>query len=202
MNNKNVVFSNLGKINEILVSGLDQKNNYELEKSLEFLEFNNLFFLNKYKIAKVIESNSLVERYSIFRIYPSTINIKVEKTKFLVQLKKEGKNFLLGSNGKLIKVKEFNSEIPFVFGNFDSENFFKLKKMIDEIEFDFNQIRNLFFFKSGRWDIETTDGIFIKLPKNNVQKSLEILINILNKDQEKRIKKIDLRQNNQIIING
>ena len=145
MNNKNVVFSNLGKINEILVSGLDQKNNYELEKSLEFLEFNNLFFLNKYKIAKVIESNSLVERYSIFRIYPSTINIKVEKTKFLVQLKKEGKNFLLGSNGKLIKVKEFNSEIPFVFGNFDSENFFKLKKMIDEIEFDFNQIRNLFF---------------------------------------------------------
>ena len=58
------------------------------------------------------------------------------------------------------------------------------------------------YFFQVRWDIETTDGIFIKLPKNNVQKSLEILIQILNKDQEKRIKKIDLRQNNQIIING
>ena len=35
--------------------------------------------------------------------------------------------------------------------------------------FEFNEIKNLFYFKSGRWDIETHSGLKIKLPKNNIK---------------------------------
>ena len=60
----------------------------------------------------------------------------------------------------------------------------------------------IYFFKSGRWDIETNSDILIKLPKKNLKKSLELATDLLEKDKKKMIKKIDLRQNNQIIING
>ena len=144
----------------------------------------------------------MVEEYSVFKIYPSTLDIQIKKTKFLAQLKKKDGNFLLGSNGKLIKTIEFKEEIPFIFGDFENEQFFSLKEAIDQTNFEFSQIKNLFIFKSGRWDIETKNGLIIKLPKDKVYLSLNILINFLQQNSEKKIKEIDLRQDNQIIING
>ena len=117
-------------------------------------------------------------------------------------MKKKDGNFLLGSNGKLIKTIEFKEEIPFIFGDFENEQFFSLKEAIDQTNFEFSQIKNLFIFKSGRWDIETKNGLIIKLPKDKVYLSLNILINFLQQNSEKKIKEIDLRQDNQIIING
>ena len=92
--------------------------------------------------------------------------------------------------------------MPFIFGNFENKDFFNLRDAINETNFNYSQIKNLFFFKSGRWDIETNDGLLIKLPTNEIKLSLKILILILKNNNTKKIKKIDLRQNNQIILNG
>ena len=93
-------------------------------------------------------------------------------------------------------------DIPFIFGNFENQNFFNLKRAIDDADFNYSKIKNLYYFKSGRWDIETHNGLLIKLPKNEIQKSLKRLINIINQNKNVKIKQIDLRQYNQIIING
>ena len=92
--------------------------------------------------------------------------------------------------------------MPFIFGNFENKDFFNLRDAINETNFNYSQIKNLFFFKSGRWDIETNDGLLIKLPTNEIKLSLKMLILILKNNNTKKIKKIDLRQNNQIILNG
>ena len=44
--------------------------------------------------------------------------------------------------------------------------------MIDKIDFDYKDIKNLFFFKSGRVDIETISGVVIKLPTINLRNLL------------------------------
>ena len=201
INNKNFNKFNFVKVNKIIVTGLDDKDNSKLTDDLNFLKLNNLLFLKESRINQIINSNTLVEKYSIFKKYPSTLNIKIDKTKFLAQIKRNGNNFFLGSNGKLIKTRELKSNMPFIFGNFKNENFFELKKAMHEANFNYEQIKNLFFFKSGRWDIETKNGLLIKLPTKGITKSLELLINILN-DDKKKIKEIDLRQYNQVIING
>ena len=95
-----------------------------------------------------------------------------------------------------------SKNIPNIFGNFDNKNFFRLKKIIEEIDFKYNDIKNIFFFKSGRLNIETHSGLLIKLPKDKIKKSLELVIKILNNDDFKEVKEIDLRQSNQVIING
>ncbi len=201
LNNKN--FNNkLEYENEIIVFGLDEKNNQEIANNLKLLQLGNLFFLDKNKIEEIVKSNSLVEKYSVFKEYPSSLKIKIDKTKFFAQVIKNDIYFLLGSNGNLIKTNEFNKDIPIIVGDFNTENFMSLKKAADESDFDFFSIKKLFFYNSGRWDLELASGIIVKLPRNDILDSLKFLILILIENKENKINMIDLRQKNQIIING
>ena len=202
LNNKNLNEFELVKINKINITGLSEKNNHELVNDLDYLKVNNLYLISKSKIKQIFNTNTLIERYSIFKRYPSTLNIKIEKTTFLAQLKKKNDIFFLGSNGKLIKTNKIRNDMPFIFGDFENKDFFNLRDAINETNFNYSQIRNLYFFKSGRWDIETNDGLLIKLPTNEIKSSLKTLVLILKNNNIKKIKKIDLRQNNQIILNG
>ena len=200
LNNRNLMNVNFLKDININVTGLDEIGNAELIDNLNLLEMNNLFFLDEKKIKKILNSNNLIEKSFIFKKYPSTLDIKVYKTIFLAQLKKKDDIFFLGSNRKLIKSNKIVKDIPFIFGDFKIENFFQLKKAITKSNFNFNKIKNLFFFKSGRWDIEIESGLLIKLPRENIQQSLELSQKILDKNDKKR-KIIDLRQHKQVIIN-
>ena len=188
-------------LNKIVITGLDEKNNNDLVNRLDYIRLNNLFFLEKTKIIEIINTNSLIEKYSVFINYPSTLNIKIEKTKFLAKVNKDGKSFFLGSNGKLTRSFQIRNDLPSIYGDFNNENFFNLKKIIDESDISYEQIKNLFFFKTGRWDIETHEGLLIKLPKNRVEKSIKLLIDFLDQNKEKKLNLVDLRQYNQIIIN-
>ena len=161
-----------------------------------------MIFLDKSQIIKIISSNTLVEKFFVFKKYPSTLNIEIKKTEFLAQTKKENKNFFLGSNGKLTKTVNFRSDIPYIFGEFKNKDFFELKEAIDETKFKYNQIKKLFFYKSGRWAIEMNNGLLIKLPRKGIKESLKLLTIFLDHNKKKKIKEVDLRQNKQIIING
>jgi cell division septal protein FtsQ len=46
------------------------------------------------------------------------------------------------------------------------------------------------------------NGILIRLPKDKIKDSLQIVTDILSKDQQKLINYVDLRQHNQVVING
>ena len=193
--------NNLIRLNQIIITGLDEKNNNDLVNRLDYIRLNNLFFLEKTKIIEIINTNPLIEKYSVFINYPSTLNIKIEKTKFLAKVNKDSKSFFLGSNGKLIESFQIRNDLPSIYGDFNNENFFNLKKIIDESDISYEQIKNLFFFKTGRWDIETHEGLLIKLPKNRVEKSIKLLIDFLDQNKEKKLNLVDLRQYNQIVIN-
>ena len=60
----------------------------------------------------------------------------------------------------------------------------------------------MYFFPSGRWDIETNLGIMIKLPPDKLKESLDLSLKIMKDKNFNDIKIIDLRQSNQVIING
>ncbi len=201
-NNKNLNNIDLIKVDKIFIEGLNEKKNSQLVDKLNFLREQNIFFLDKIKIQETIESNNLVEEYSVLRLYPSSLTISIIKTNFLAYTKKDGNTYLLGSNGKLIKSSESNQNLPLIFGNFKIKNFFELKDAMKEANFELKDVKNLFFFKSGRWDIETKNGLLIKLPKKEIKRSLQTFLSFIDVKDISEIKEIDLRQRNQIIING
>ena len=63
LNNKNLKNFNFSELNEIVVTGLDEKDNNELKNSLEIFKFKNLFLINEFNIKKIINSNNLVENF-------------------------------------------------------------------------------------------------------------------------------------------
>lgn len=202
LNNKDIKKMNIFVINNVSIKGLDNKDNIELLEKLNFLKLNNLFFLNEFKIIEILNSNNLVEDFSIFKKYPSGIDIKINKARILAKVKKDEKHFFLGSNGKLIEIKNIKKDVPFLYGFLNIDSFFNLKKIIDESDIRYDQIKNLFFFKSGRWDIEMNSGLVIKLGKTDIKNSINLVNGILNKTDFDKIDIIDFRQNNQIIIDG
>ena len=201
INNKNLNELNFYRINDIKVFGLNEEENLKILENLKFLQNNNIFFINKKKISDLMNSNNLIERYSIIKKYPSTIELRVTETNYLASVNKEGKKFFFGSNGKLIDAKYDKKEIPIIYGNFKNSEFLELKKILDIFKFDFGNINNFFYFPSGRWDIEMKSGILIKLPRERLKESIELSLDILKSEKSDNLKILDLRQKNLIIIN-
>lgn len=202
LNNK--YFSKIGlkAIDKIAIIGLEEQEMQDLLNNLKSLNSKNIFFLKKFELIRKLEANNLIENYTVFKKYPSTIEIKIEKTKFLANVFKNGKFYVLGSNGKLIQSDKKKDKLPNIFGDYDKTSFFSLLNSVKKSNFKFSKIKNLYFFKSGRWDIETDQNVIIKFPKENLKDLLNLSLDILNNNEFKDIKVLDLRQNNQVIING
>ena len=201
VNNINLLNLNFLKIITLNVSGLNNLEKKKFEKDFNFLKKESLIFLDKTEISKKIFANKTVEELSVFKNYPSELKIFIKKTNFLAITKKNNQNYYIGSNGNLILTKNSVESLPFIFGNVEPDDFLKLKTYINDSDFNFDQIKNLYFFKSKRWDIETKDGLIIKLPLNQIEKSLNNLSKIIILEEFKNKKIIDLRQTNQFILN-
>ena len=200
-NNKYFLKIGLKPIDEITVIGLNEREMQDLLSNLELHNLKNIFFLNKFELEEKLKANKLIENYTVFKRYPSSIEIRVSKTKFLANVFKDGKTFVLGSNGKLISSIDKNNNLPNIFGDYDKASFFNLLQSIKKSKFELSRVKNLYFFKSGRWDIETSQNVIIKLPKENLEASLNLSLDILSNNEFKNIKILDIRQDNQVIVN-
>ena len=201
INNIALTKINFEKINSIQISGLNENQNINLLENIKELNIKNIFFLNGNEISKIISSNSLVENYEIFKKYPDTIDIKIERTKFLAKINNNGKIFLIGTNGKLSDVKFSDKELPFIFGKPSIDEFIKFVHIIEKSKLPINQVKNLYFFQSKRWDLELKNDVILKLSKDHTKLSLDQAFEFLNDNNFNDIKVVDARIKNQIILN-
>jgi len=185
-------------INQINIEGLSSAKNSKILNELSGLLYENIFFIEKKEINKVISQYNIVEEYSIKKVYPSTISIKIKPTKFAARLSNNDQ--LVGVNGKLVDDKKITTKLPYIFGEFNSKDFLIFKKNIEQSKFTFAEFKTLYFFPSKRWDILTNDDILIKLPKDNYSKSLNLAHKVIGANDFKKKKLIDLRINKHLVI--
>ncbi len=201
INNTTLTKIRFDRIKSIQISGLNQNQNTNLLESIKELNLKNIFFLNGNEISKIISSNSLVENYEIFKKYPFALDIKIERTDFLAKINNNGKTFLIGSNGKLSNVKFTDKELPFIFGKPKVDEFLKFINIIKQSKLSYNQVKNLYFFPSKRWDLELKNNVILKLSKDHTKLSLNQAFEVINDKNFSDIKLVDARIKNQIILN-
>ena len=189
-------------IKEFNIKGLNTLETKKIYNDLRIFRNLNIFSLDKTNVFGKINSNKIVEKFKVFKNYPSTLNIEIKKTKFLAITKKNNDNYLVGANGNLIKNNSINSDLPFIFGNVDINDFLYFKEIIDSSNFKFNDIKNLYYFKSNRWDVLTKDGLTLKMPPNLTVEKLDLLFKIIQGNDFYNDKIIDYRQNNMMVVNG
>ena len=200
INNNSINNLKLEKVKNVNIFGLEKKDQKVILYNLNNLDLKNIFFINKKKIQNIIDSNSLVEEYNVIKRYPHSININIKKTNFIARINQNGKLFLVGNNGKLSDNNNSGIQLPYIFGNPDIKDVLELKKIIDQSNIDYSQIKSLYYFKSKRWDLKFTNSIVIKLPEKIEKETLD-KISIFLKNIELENKEIvDARIKNQIII--
>ena len=201
INNKKLSydFYNIKKFN---INGLSQIETKRLINSFKIFKDKNIFTFKKNDISRIIYDNKIIEDFSVIKIYPSTLNIDIQKTKILASTKKNGKDHLVLGNGNLIVAENSSFELPFIFGNLNVDNFIKLKAKIDSSKFDFKSIKSFYYFKSNRWDILTNEGLTLKMPSNLTVQKLNFIFNIIKKDIFNDVKIFDFRQKNMMVIDG
>jgi cell division protein FtsQ len=185
------------KINQINIEGLSKIDNSKIYNELHNIFYKNILFIRTEDIQKILRKYNIIDEYHVKKIYPSTINISIKPTKFIARL--SGNNQLVGANGKLVEDKENREILPYIFGEFNSKEFLNLKKNISQSKFIFTKFKMLYFFPSSRWDILTYDDILIKLPQNNISKSLNLAYKVITNKDFKNQNLIDLRINNHLI---
>jgi len=201
INNHTIFNSCAFEIKNFQIIGLENNYKKELENDLLNNTKFNIFFVNKDYLKAILNPNSLIETFQVFKIYPSSLSIKIKKTKFLARLNINGDIFLIGSNGKFTKdFFQSDSEIlPFIFGNPKVEEFLKIISIINESDFKYENVKNLFFYKSGRVDLELKDNILIKLPLNDLENVFKTISQLISNNKLNQ-KIIDARVPNQIIL--
>ena len=201
INNHKIFNSNTFKIKNFQIIGLDNNDKTELENNLFKSTQSNIFFANKDDLKSIINSNTLIETFQVFKIYPSSLDIKIKKTNFLARLNINGDIFLIGSNGKLTKdfLLSDSETLPFIFGNPKVDEILKIFYIINKSDFKYENVKNLFFYKSGRIDLELKDNILIKLPLDNLENVIKKISQLASNNQLNK-KIIDARVPNQIIL--
>ena len=79
INNQSMTNLELFKVKNINLHGLEVLQKENLLNNLDNLKNKNIFKINNNEIKELIFQNNLVEYISIFKKYPSTLDIKIQK---------------------------------------------------------------------------------------------------------------------------
>ena len=197
-------FKKLNLINSINIVGLSNKETAILEKNLEIFKKRNIFFINKKEIDQRLNENSFLDNYTIIKILPSKLLVRVKKTEFIGSTIFEGEKYYIGKNGKLTNVSlvEKQSNLPQIFGNFQVNELLKLHKILNLHNIDIKKIQKYYYFKSNRWDIEYGNNTIVMLPSFNLEKSLKNYKSFIKSEKIRPGQIIDLRVKNKIIVSN
>lgn len=204
INSQSLINLKLFKIKDIEV--LEDKSNINnsvkeiIEDNLTIFKNQNIFLLDKKEIVKKISENNWISNYSIQKKYPSKLIVNLKKTEPIAKIIVDNEIFYVGSNFKLIKSKIQFNDLPNIFGKPKINEFKKLITNLNLSSLSYKDISDIYYLKSGRWNLKIQDDIIIKLPRDNILESLNLVKKILDNKNIISKNTIDLTVKNQIIV--
>ena len=195
-------FSNIFKLENININGLNLDEESSLRNDLELFKNQNIFLIKNNHIYSILDDLKQIESFKIKKIFPSRLNIDVKKTTYVGKTMKNGKVYFIGNNKKFIEQKKINIQpnVPFVFGNFSIEEFLILQNNLKDNNFNLDEFKSYYYYKNGRWDLNKKDNITIKLPFTNDEQSLKQYKILEDEGKIYKNSIVDLRVPKKIII--
>ena len=204
INSQSLINSKFFKIKNIEI--LEDKSNINnsvkeiIENNLMIFKDRNIFLLDKKEIEKKISDNNWISDFSIQKKYPSKLIVNLRKTEPIAKIIVDDEIFYIGSNFKLIKSQIQFDNLPNIFGKPKIDQFKNLITNLNLSSLSYKDISDIYYLKSGRWNLKIRNDVIIKLPKDNIFESLNLVKKILENKNFSSKNTIDLTVKNQIII--
>ncbi len=144
---------------------------------------NGLFIYNSWSILNNLKSCKEIEKAEVIRRFPSSLLIQITEKKAYAIWRQQNQFFLLDYNGEIIRSYVTHNEKAqyiILFGESANKEANNILPLLENIMNDlYSEIASLHFISQRRWNILMINGLLIKLPENNIQQGLEILIKIM-----------------------
>ena len=205
---KNFENSSKSKIFLFKIKNIEIKNNQiidekEIIKRLKNLYEKNILFIKKNEVEKPIINMDFLDKIEVKKKYPSKILINIYETKPLAIIYKKDKKYLLDSKSKITNLnKKIDiSNLPIILGDGAELDFINFSKKLEDNNFPKEKIKNYFYFKNNRWDLQLISNQIIKFPEKERDKAIRQSIDLLKREDFKNYNIIDLRIKGKIIAN-
>ena len=196
INNYN--YRNVFIINDIKVNGFSDEKNKIIKDDVQTIFGENIFFLGKINLKKFINRNDTKE-FIVKKIYPNKILINFTPAKPICIIENKNNKIVLGDNGKILDVEINENNFPIVSGSKNISLILEVVNLLKSSKFEYDSIKNIIFFKSGRFDITLKNELLIRFPINYSKEIIDYGSDLLNNKKFANSKTIDLRINNRII---
>ena len=197
-NNYNFYNKNLFKIKKLEVTGFSNEKNMILKKEIKNILGKNIIFIKKNYFKNLIDRNDIKE-LKVKKIYPNKISITLIPAKPICIIEMNHNIVLLGDNGKLLDAKIEQDNLPIVSGSSNINDIFKLINLLMSSKYDYQKIKSIIFFKSGRFDLEKKNGTIIRFPIKYSEQIINHSFKLLKDERFANSKIIDLRIKNKVI---
>ena len=176
-------------------------NEKEIKTKLAHIYGANILTIKRNDIATPLESIDFLGKIEVKKKYPNTLVIKVYETKPIALLVKSKKKYFLDSSSNLIfSDKNLSTEdLPSVFGEDAEKNFMIFFDQLENNNFSTKLIKNFYYFRIGRWDLELFDKKIIKFPSNKTIEAIQQSVELLSRQDFENYDIIDLRIHGKIV---
>ena len=174
----------------------------EIREKLSKIYNKNIFLIKRKDIEDPLKEIYFFKTVKVKKKYPDTILVEIFETKPVAILYKKKSKYILDSSSNLILFEDgmnFN-KLPNVFGDEAEKHFIYFFNQLKNNNFTINDIKNFYFFKIGRWDLQLVNNKIIKFPYNNIQEAIKKSIELLNRKDFENYNMIDLRIDGKIIV--
>ena len=177
-------------------------NKQEILKKVKKINNKNIFLIKKEEVEQPLSNINYIDKIEVKKKYPDTIIIKIYETKPIAIITIKNKKFIIDNKSNLISFNDnkLTESLPNVFGEGADKEFVVFLGKLKKYNFLIKSIKNFYYFKIGRWDLELTNNKIIKLPSNKLEMAIKESIKLLNREDFKNYSIIDLRINDKIIV--
>ena len=196
--NKNSLFNikNIEILNNILI---DKE---LIKKKLKNIYNKNIFILNRNEIEDPLKRINFLHKVKVKKKFPNTIVITLYETSPVAKLIKNNNKYILDDYSNLLLANQNidDTNLPSIFGEKADVHFINFYNRLKKNNFPYSKIKNYYYFRINRWDLELLDDKIIKFPSNNINEAIKKSISLLKNKKLKNYKVIDLRIDDKIII--
>ncbi len=193
------------KINNIKIIGTEKTDPEKLKKILS-ANVNNLINFDQNHAKFLLEEVGWIKRANIKKIYPNTLQIDVIESDPFAILFKYKDIYLIDIDGQVISpnpdIRKYSSLLNVRGEKAETQ----LSEIIKKININFPELRNnlneLEFIETRRWNLLLSNNLIVKLPDTRVKESLKNLKKLFDDNQilDSNIIEVDLRIEGRAII--
>ena len=182
-------------------------NNFLIKKSkvyekLGHIYNKNIFLIKRKDIEESLKEIDFLEKIEVKKKYPDTVIVKIFETIPVAILFKDKVKYLLDSSSNLVLFAnnmDFD-KLPIIFGEGAANNFTYFFDQLKNNNFPTKQIKKLYYFQIGRWDLELANSKIIKFPHNSTDDIIKKSVELLDRKDFENYNIIDLRVDGKIIV--